>query len=154
RRFLPADEGGADPGQRFALRNLRGFTAPNDPAEVKMTRKQLFDLALVPWEALPALFRDPRRFPYNIGLGQQVRGEFGVPFTRLMAEAGWPRDLMLRGRYDLAVRKLVSEEEPLRDLERQRVDPVALQKQIGEWVAQATAVYAEQQRARGDPQAQ
>lgn len=120
RRFLPADEGGTD-------------TA---------FREQLFRRDLVPWTALPAVFRDERLFPQKSPLGLQVRYLFANSFVTPTMEPGQPRDLLLRGRYSSAVEKLVGERDAWRSLLEQRANAKDMQQQFQNWLDEANHVYA------------
>jgi len=126
RRFLPVDEGGAD----------------------TTSREQRFHLALVPWNALPAVFQDERLFPKQSALGQQVLALFANPFIAPTMEPGQPRDLLLRGRYGSAVEKLVSERDVWRRTLEQRANMSDWQEQFQAWLNEATRVYANLVRAK------
>ena len=87
RNFLPPDEGGTDPGSRFELAALRGFSDPRDQAVAPhMQRYLLFQLELTPWDVMPEAFQNQDRFPYNVGLGLRVRDSFQAPFRRIALE--------------------------------------------------------------------
>lgn len=154
RDFLPPEEGGVDKGERIPLRALAGFTTPDDLSEARFPRKQLFEVQLVPWMALPQQLRDPRKFSYNVGLGSRVRQRFQEPFIVSATQPGHIRDSMLRGRYESAISKLTNEREYWHQaLVARDADP-NLDREVEEWLAKATPVYAEQLRARGaSPQA-
>jgi hypothetical protein len=139
RQFLPPEEGGAD----------HGFTAPNDPSAMRVTRKQLFEYQLTPWEMLPPQFRDTNKFSPNLGLGQRVRGRFQAPFVQTVTEPGNVRDSMIRGRYENAISKLTDDLDYWRKAGNARQSAVNLERAVDEWVNRAIPVYAAQLRSRG-----
>jgi hypothetical protein len=160
RRFLPADDGGADPGWPggFPLAALVGFTNPNDPSKVQMQRLQLFRLQMAPWDVMPAQFHDMEKFPYNVGLGLRVREGFLAPFAHMMAEPQSPRDRMLRGEFDKAAGDLVGMSARMRlHLDQREAAGTAgeLEKDVDAWVDKARHAYADQLRAqeKGSPAA-
>jgi len=120
RRFLSVDEGGTD----------------------KTNREQRFQIALVPWTALPQVFQDDKLFPRNGPLMKQVLALFAAPFITPTMEPGQPRDLLLRGRYGSAVEKLVSERAAWRSTQEQRANSADLQMQFEKWLDEANHVYA------------
>lgn len=138
RRFLPKEEGGS---------------AENDPAARRLSPKSLFELSLVPLDALPRLFRDERKFPVTVGLGQRVLAYFSNLFIRPVSDPQGARDLLLRGRYRKAIESLVQEDQSLREAQAARAKVADLDKQVDAWVALAIPAYADQQRARGNAQA-
>jgi hypothetical protein len=154
RIFLPPEEGGVDQAQPFPLRLLSGFTTADDPAVVRMQRRQLFTLTLVPWAAYPRQFRDPAQFRFDVGLGERLHTQFAAPFVRATLEPGQPRDLLLRGRFTEAARKLVEEQEEVWPVaQRRRADTPDLERHVGDWVQKALGAYAAQirERERRDP---
>ncbi len=159
RRFLPADEGGADKGwpEGFPLASLVGFANPNDPTRVQMQRLQLFRLQLAPWDVMPAQFHDMDKFPYNVGLGLRVREGFLAPFARMMIDPQSPRDRMLRGEFDKAAVDLVAASARMKiQLDRRAETSTAeLEKEVDAWVDTARHAYADQLRAqdKGSPAA-
>jgi hypothetical protein len=138
RRFLPPEEGGVDQGAAIGA---------GDPR--RATRKDLFELDLVPWSAMPPLFLDPKRFPANIELGQRVRTIFARPFILSAREPGHARDLLLRGRYSSAINELVREQEHWREQRKQQANAGDLERRTSEWVDHAIPAYAAQ--LRGQP---
>src|SRR5262249_55411086 len=72
RPFRPGEDGGADRLQMVPPRSFPGYPAPDAPGAEPMTRKRFFELSLVRWTTLPAVFRDTRQ-PYNVALGPLVR---------------------------------------------------------------------------------
>jgi hypothetical protein len=149
RRFLPPDEGGVDPVRPFRLRDLGGFTTPDDLAVVQMQRRQLFVLELAPWPFFPPLFRDPRRFRFDVGLGERVHAFFASPFVRSATEPGAPRDLVLRGRFSKAAPELVQEQERWQQhLNRIRAAGPGLGQGLNTWLRQALEAYADLYRAQ------
>jgi hypothetical protein len=126
RRFLPVDEGGAD----------------------STSRQQRFQFALVPWNNLPAVFQDERLFPRKSMLGMQVLAFFAAYFIPPTMEAGYPRDLLLRGRFGSAVEKLASEQANWRSAVEQRANAGNLEEQFQKWLDEATRVYANLARAK------
>jgi hypothetical protein len=126
RRFLSASEGGVD----------------------TTNREQRFQLELVPWNTLPAVFQDERLFPRTSELGKQVLSLFANFFIAPMMDPGQPRDLLLRGRYGTAEEKLVGERANWRSMLEQRANTGDLQEKFQAWLDEATRVYAALVRAR------
>ncbi len=155
RHFLTPDEGGVDKPRPFPLRELAGFTTPDDPAVVQMPRRQLFALRLVPWPAYPAQFRNPAQFRFDVGLGERLHTQFMAPFLRAALDPDEPRDLLLRGRYTEAARKLVEEQDEFwPQVQRRRANAPDLDRRVAEWVQKALSAYAAQLRAGNDSAAQ
>ncbi len=151
RRFLPPDEGGADPVRPFPLAQLAGYTNPDDPTVVQMQRYQLYQLQLAPWDVMPPLFRNLNLFPYNVGLGRRVRDGFAAPFVRLATDPQGPRDRMLRGEFDKAAKDLVDVGGRMRQYQenRDKAGPAGeLEKEAAEWAEKAGHAYAAQLRAQ------
>lgn len=151
RRFLPKEEGGSDTGVLFELRRLGGFTTDDDPRVANLPRGRLFQLAAVPWEEFPPIFRDPAQFRFDLGLGQRLRGVYASSFLQALTNPNSPREHLLRGRYNLAVRELVPEA-PLLLNARARLQESReqdLMPGLTEWVQRATAAFADQIRAKG-----
>jgi hypothetical protein len=154
RHFLPADEGGVDKPRPFLLRDLNGFTTPDDPAVVQMQRRQLFTLRLVPWASYPRQFRDPGQFRFDVGLGERLHTRFAEPFLVAALAPDQPRDLLLRGRYTEAARKLVEEQDEVwPQVQRRRANAENLDRRVAEWVQKALSAYAAQLRAGNNPDA-
>jgi len=105
-------------------------------------------LALVPWSDLPPQFKDERRFPPDIGLGDRVRKLFATPFIISMMDAGQPRDQLLRGRFATTTQALVSEQKHWRDQRRQRASATDLEMRADKWLEEATHAYAVLLRAK------
>jgi hypothetical protein len=147
RRFLPAEQGGADAGGPFPLNELPGFVAPDDQTRMQMNHVKLFELTLVPWEALPPQF-NPVDFPFTVGLGQTVRENFAAPFMKPVRDPRGARELLLRGQYAQAVPKLVSEDGELREWVARRAAATDLDRNMQEWLKVAREAYVEQQRAK------
>jgi hypothetical protein len=149
RRFLPRDEGGNDTGRPYALRQLQGFVAENDPTVVSMPRQKLFQLQAVPWEEFPDYFRDPNHFRWDIGLGQQIRGYYALSFMRQLLDANTPRDMILRGQYTKAVKQLVEEQKQWQQMRARLREAKDLGTGVREWVDRAIAAHANLIRAQG-----
>lgn len=147
RRFLPASEGGIDTPQPFPLRNVRGFTLPDDATQIPMTRMRLYEWSMVPWEAMPREF-NARDFPITVGLGQKVREAFALPFMTPIRDPQSSRELLLRGRYGQAAPKLVTEEGELREHLMLRAKATSLDKDVAEWLKVARDAYVFQLRAQ------
>ncbi len=126
RRFLSVDEGGAD----------------------TTLRQHRFMVDLVPWTDLPAAFLNERTFPQNSDLGIRVRSLFAASFINATMDAGFPRDLLLRGRFSSAVPALVQERDRWRNQLEQRANAVDLEKNAQQWVEHATRAYAGLLRAK------
>jgi hypothetical protein len=154
RRFLPVEEGGMDRPQPFPLKLLPGYTTPSDPNIEGMTRKRFYELTLVPWRALPDVFRDTRQL-HNVALGPRVRNVFSGPFIRAVTDAHQPRDWLLRGSPGRAIDQLVPEMQVLKDQVRQLRDQTDLDQRVTYWIQQSIPVYAALIRAResGSPEA-
>jgi hypothetical protein len=146
RHFLPAEEGGSDVPAPFALNRLPGFTRPDDPAKVRLTRLKLYDWTMVPWEAMPPEF-NPVDFPITVSLGQRVRQLFEDTFTRPVREPGGARELSLRGQRDRAIPLLVTEDSSLREQLARRSQDKDLDSNLAEWLKSAREAYANQLRA-------
>jgi hypothetical protein len=147
RRFLPPAEGGVDAGEKVLLSDLPGFTTRGDRSAIMMTRLARFEWALVPWELMPQQF-NPRDFPVNVGLGQRVREYFASLFTSPIRDPRSSRELLLHGRYNQAVPKLVNEDNELREALARRLQRPGLDQEIAEWLKAARDVYADKQRAQ------
>lgn len=132
RRFLPADEGGAD-------------------TTLRLTR---FSLELVPWQVLPLLLRDERVIPQTSELGMRIRNGFASFFYSPTMDPGKPRDQLLRGRYSSAVPALVSERDRWNNQLVQRANAEDLQNKVNQWLNRAITVYAHLSRAKGGPERQ
>jgi hypothetical protein len=153
RNFLPADEGGVDRPRPFLLRDLVGFTTPNDPSVVQMHRRQLFTLRIVPWASYPRQFRNPEQFRFDVGLGERLHTRFAEPFLVAALGADQPRDLLLRGRYTEAARKLVEEQDEVWPLvQRRRANAQDLDRRVADWAQKALSAYAAQLRAAHNPE--
>jgi hypothetical protein len=150
RHFLPPEEGGIDAPASFALKRLPGFTRPDDPSMVKVTRLKLYDWTMVPWDAMPQEF-NPIDFPITVGLGQRVRQLFEDIFTKPVREPGGARELALRGQYDRAVPLLVTEDSQLREWIARRNQEEDLAKKLQDWLKSAREAYALQLRAQNNP---
>ena len=138
RRSLPPEEGGTDDSK-------------------PLNRRERFVQNLVPWGAMPELFRNEQIFPPHVGLGLRVRMFFADPFLKIVMEPHRARDELLRGRYGKALRELVEARTLCRNAE-DRLNQLAKEdnfmEEVGTWNEQAIAAYAEQQRAAGNPQKQ
>lgn len=132
RRFLPVEEGGTD----------------------TTSRVQRFQLALVSWSNLPPVFQDERVFPRKSVMGVQVLALFAASFITPTMESGYPRDLLLRGRYGSAVEKLVSERETWRSAKEQRANAGNLEQQFQAWLDTATRDYAKLVKAKSPQERQ
>jgi hypothetical protein len=122
RSFLPPDEGGTD----------RTFPSRRHQAEV----------GLVPWDHLPEMLRD---LPGPAG--ERLNTAFARPFVSLALAPGMPRDLLLRGQLDEAVRKLVELRDQLaRPRQRLRTEP-NLHAQVAAWCAEARTAHEDLLRA-------
>jgi hypothetical protein len=147
RRFLPVSEGGVDTPQPLPLRNVPGFTTPDDPTQIPMTRVRLYEWSLVPWEALPPQF-NARAFPITVGLGQRVRDAFAIPFTAPVRDPHGARELVLRGRYNQAAPKLVTEDGELREHLALRAKATNLDHDVATWLQLARDAYVLQLKAQ------
>jgi hypothetical protein len=154
RRFLPKDDGGSDAPTPFDLRQLPGFTQPNDPARVAFSRQQVFQFQSVPWADLPAIFRTDPAFRPGSPVGDRLRLLFMSPFVRSLVEPNSPRDLVVRGRYTRAVPDLVQEQEQWQAVRRrlQQADLKELGEAIRAWGDRARGAHAELIRAKGTPE--
>jgi hypothetical protein len=141
RRFLPPDEGGVDaskPGLRF-------FYVYGSGDRLGGNR------GIVPVREMHPFFRDQSQFPLESGLGARVWGAFAQPFLQLALFPHHPRDELLRGRYAKAVPELVETRTRCQDAQNR----LSLEKNLGpevkDWLERAFPLYAELQRAAGDP---
>lgn len=132
RRFLPVDAGGVD----------------------TTSQEQRFQLELVPWNAMPAVFQNDRLFPRKTELGMRVLNQFASPFITPTMDADQPRDLLLRGRYNSAVLKLVSERDTWRSMLAQQANSGDLQQQFDKWLAIAHRDYAKLMQAKSPEERQ
>jgi hypothetical protein len=122
---------------------------------VPLPRRNLFTLRLVPWPAYPPQFRNPAQFRFDVGLGERLHTQFATPFLRAALGPGEARDLLLRGRYTEAARKLVEEQDEVwPQVQRRRANAQGLDRRVAEWVQRALSAYAAQLRAGNDPAAQ
>ena len=149
RSFLPLIEGGSDFPRAFELRRLEGFTIPEDPARVPMQRQQLALLQVVSWPDFPVVFRDPRQFRWDYGLGAALRQRFAAPFQQPLVEIGSTRDLVLRGRSVKAAPDLVKEQEYWTQTRQCAIGATNLMPGVGEWVQQALDAYADLRGPKG-----
>ncbi len=128
RRFLPVNEGGADASDR----EMRRFMGN-----------------LVPWNTLPAVFKNEQLFPAKSALREKVYDRFATHFVAWAAFPNSSRELLLRGRYRSAVEKLVNERDNLTNQLQQRENAADLEGQFQRWLEKATAAYAHQIKAKG-----
>jgi hypothetical protein len=84
------------------LRLLRMFLPPADGGIDQSNRKHQAELALIPWDKLPAAMRDLPGEP-----GSRLHTAFAQAFLNFALAPNMPRDLLLRGQLDEATRKLV-----------------------------------------------
>jgi hypothetical protein len=126
RRFLPAEEGGADQ----AGRSGRGARQARAEAE------------LIPLHVMPG---QVAKLPLD--LRERLINDFFQGFRNFYLGPGRPRDRLLRGRFNDASQALVA----LRDeLEEAPLDPqvkATLEKQVDEWCQQVNHAYADLIRA-------
>jgi hypothetical protein len=136
RRFLPPEDGGVDGSK-------------------PLSRREYFVMGLVPWLAMPPYFLDESRFPPRVGLGQRVRTGFAHPFIQAALEPHQARDEVLRGRFDKAVPELVEMHRRCQDAQdrlKLEEDNKNLGQEAEDWIDKAFTLYADQQRAAGNPQ--
>lgn len=114
RYFLPTNEGGIDPGQPYPLQGLEGFAPAaregEAPPMLRLNQMAFYQWELVPWKQFPESLRS---LPWNSPQGLNVRGRFAGGFARIFIDAQGPRDLMLRGYFDEAMRTLTSDRDAL-----------------------------------------
>jgi hypothetical protein len=154
RHFVPKEEGGSGKGREPTPEEVKGFLGVPWAGLPKQSRFQLYHVQLAPWEAFPKEFRNPGTFRWDIGLGKELRDQFGVPFIRLYTGPGGPRDLLLRGRYVKAATDLSPEKSKAdnwRGLRAAAEDPKE-KEALHEWLDRALHVHAELLRAK-DPAA-
>jgi hypothetical protein len=94
RAFLPAEQGGSD--------------------RSPIPRLARFQMSLTPWSGLPEPARSSKE---NVDPAAQVRSWFAQPFMEFALSPDKPRDLVLRGRWEDAVKTLVA---MLEDVQQQR----------------------------------
>jgi hypothetical protein len=148
RRYLSTNDGGVDKPAPYPLRNLPGFSLPDDPTVVLLNRQQRSMFEMVPWPAFPRVFQNHRDFPYNAGLGQRVRDDFVRPFVNGNLEGNQPRDLLLRGQPANAAQVLVGERDHWAQKRKLPPPDKEAKDRIDAWKERALAVYAGQLRAR------
>ncbi len=132
---------------------LQQFLPPGEGGVDSQNRLVLFVQSLIPWNALPPVFRDESRFPRNSPLGVRVLGYFATPFLSA-EEPNAPRDLILRGRFDKAAPELVKERDSLLEARDAGTKDEELDKIVRAWTARAVSAYADRERSRSDPGAQ
>ncbi len=127
---------------------LRDFI-PKEEGGSGKDRRRLHQVAAVPWEFFPAVFRDPVQFNPESGLGQAVRSFFAGPFLRDLNEAGSPRDLLLRGQFLAATRALRREQDQWLHARERQQEATNVAEGFAEWQNKAFAIYAEIERSGG-----
>jgi hypothetical protein len=154
RGFLPPDEGGSDSPFPFDLRILPGYLPPENTigTTIQIPSMNLFSMELTPWKDLPPDFR---ALPWNHLLGQRVRELFAKPFVSSVLDPRMPRDLILRGWFSKAYKELVQERDILKEQQDLRAAATGLDETVAQWRKQATADFADYQRAmtRGNKEA-
>jgi hypothetical protein len=125
RRFLPPAEGGTD--------------------QTQPGRLAFYRIGMVAWNEMPDVFK---ALPPNIGLGLRVRNGWESFWVRTYLDAGGPRDLILRGRYDNAAKALVGDLDQVREHVERFRNAENLDKQVAEWITIAEKLYADQLRAQ------
>jgi hypothetical protein len=143
RNFVSKEEGGASPLVPFELRWLPGLTTEFDRSQPSLPRMKLHELAAVPWEYFPPVFRDPGQFPFGSPLGGRLRTGYSQAFFRDLAGGDSPRDLVLRGQFSRATPKLMEEHGRWGPLLRREIGDVnAVKEGLEEWKRQAFEAYA------------
>jgi hypothetical protein len=130
RRYLWKEEGGS--GAAKALRQQ---------AEERM----------VPWQDFTRLYEKPRFFYPEEAESLKLNMRFAAFFIRPLRDPNSPRDMILRGRYQLAAPALVNEQQEWQQMQRRWEDAPKedLVKGVREWVERATAARAEALRFAG-----
>ncbi len=129
RRFLPREEGGIDAERRL-----------------------IFVRDLVPWGMMPPLIRDADKFPLNIDLGRKVADYFAAPFWKAVLQPQQPRDMILRGRIDMATPELTKELRQMQEFEQRQL-PADINQQVEEWARNARATYSALFQLQKNPKA-
>ena len=105
---------------------------------------------------MPSDFLNENLFPPSVGLGQRVRGTFALPFHQAALESHHARDELLRGRYNKAVPELIETRRLCREsedrLRQEEKNFQQLRQEVQAWIEKAFSLYADQQRATGNPQ--
>ncbi len=135
------------------VRALRTSLPPSEGGTDKTHQRQLWRLELVPWQLMP-----PRLAALEGEPGARLKEFFGSPFLLLVLDPKMPRELMLRGRYDEAVVKLVQLRADFRRQREQLAGQSQLEARVNAWCEQATQLYGNvarlQQEAAHNPSAQ
>ena len=130
-------------------RLLRSFLPPEEGgADATRERQRKYELSLTSLSALP---RRVEALSEKTELGARMRDQFEQPFIDFMQRAGEPRDLLLRGRYDEAVQRLIQKRDEIDQLRGALRQQPELEVVFNEWCARAELAQQEllvaQQRA-------
>ena len=151
RHSLTREEGGSDTGVRFAPRLLPGYTRPDDPEVRVLPRSRLLELASVPWQAFPEVFRRERDFRFDTGIGGALRGVFMAGFTKALRDPSSVRDAILRGRVDGTVtQRLVKERDYWLRARLRKDDSAEVAKGVADWIVLAKEADIALARAEND----
>ncbi len=135
RRFVPAAEGGGDKGAAKGL----------PPIQVR------FQFNALPWEEYPLTpFEKVGKLGTELAL--KLRMAYASPFLRALVDANSPRELLLRGRFQPAVKDLVQEQAQLQQSRSRFLSAGDLGPEVRRWVEEmAIPAYADMSRAQGTP---
>lgn len=151
RTFVAKADGGSELRVPFAFNMLQGFAHPNDTTISPLPRALALELANVPWEDFPEIFRTSFagiELRFDTGPGAGVRNAFAGPFIVWFREPGSAREMVVRGQFLRAARDLSKEQESW-DLAKRRGLPLeqvrkgprawdkALLKGVEDWVKAA-----------------
>lgn len=146
RRFLPPDEGGIDLPGSVALGNLVGYVDDSQAQkQVRMGRKQLYELEATPWIALPLPLR---KLPWNADIFQMPRTHLMALFIPYNFQPQGPREQLVRGQVDDAGRALVRLRDAIPD-QRERLRNLAgAPEALADWCTRAELAYVKHLEAR------
>jgi hypothetical protein len=119
----------ADPNS--PLRLLRTFLPPPQGGIDQSNRKHEAELALIPWNDLPAVIRD---LPGESA--SRLHTAFAQVFVDFALAPNLPRDLLLRGQLDEATRKLVEARDQVRKHKEQLQRERGLEAEVTAWCHQ------------------
>lgn len=146
RQFLPSDEGGVDTRHSYPVSQLPGFAGPLE-AELQMpvTRRDFLRFEMVPWTALPKPIRD---LPCLVEIGFKPRMVFSLMFEPFYLLPQQPRDMILRGQLDEAVRALVANRDQIEQTRQAVSSRPSLTQEVMDWTQRAKEVQADFLRSR------
>jgi hypothetical protein len=144
-KFRPAVQGPAlagvklefwQPGQvRSPTQALRAFLPPEQGGSDLSRERQLrFNGTMIPWQRLPAQIE---KIPDQIELGSRLRALFAKGFLDFFIDTNKPRELMVHGRFDDAVKGLVETRDQSQQLQAMLRDEPGLEQAFDKWCQEA-----------------